>query len=198
MTIIPVMNPEFYASDPARVTRSITMLKSVMGSAVWLEVTSVIPEHRPIDAVLLCFVDMETRLEAFVPQLDAETCGRIVVMDLLADDLLEIVERFGLLAVAGFGVVTKWHMVLSSQFFKLGIDYGFYGRTEFSGSAELLTIDVEQFASVHYQLMHVAERSNLGQALAIYLRLAEQDNGDSFAAGEFAALDQSARRISNG
>ena len=187
MTIIPVMNPEFYASDPARVTRSITMLKSVMGNDVWLEVTPMIPEHRPNDAVLLCFVDLETRLEAFVAELDAETRGRIVVMDLFADDLLEIVERFGLLAVAGFGVVTKWHMALLSQFFKLGIDYGFYGRTEFSGSADLLIIDVEQFASAHYQLMHVAERSNLGQALAIYLRLVEQGSEKSFAAGEFAA-----------
>lgn len=187
MTIIPVMNPEFYASDPARVTRSITMLKSVMGDAVWLEVTPVIPELRPNDAVLLCFVDLETRLEAFVSQLDVESCGRIVVMDLFADDLIEVAERFGLLAVAGFGVVTKWHMALSSQFFKLGIDYGFYGRTEFSGSAELQTIDVEQFASARYQLMHVAERSNLGQALAIYLRLAEQGSEKSLAAGEFAA-----------
>jgi hypothetical protein len=169
MEIFTFLNSAFY-DNHERAEKTLQILSQNLPEVNWHKVSDLLPDQLPQDSILICFVDQSNKIDAFTKLIKKEFKSKTIIFDLNSDNLLECAENNQFLAVIGFDSVTKWHLNFPNNYFKLGIDYGFYGRKEFFNSKTLNTIDISNFSSLQYCILYSEKKSDISEALLNYLK----------------------------
>jgi hypothetical protein len=169
LKIFYFLNSSYY-SDLERAEKTIQILSSSWNAEKWYQTSDLIPDQLPKNAILICFVDQDEKMQSFLDLIGEKLKSKIVVFDLNSDNLLEYAEVNQFLAIVGFGSVTKWHLKFPNNYFKLGVDYGFYGKKAFFDPKKLNTIDIENFNSSSYCILYSETKSDISDALLKYLK----------------------------
>jgi hypothetical protein len=159
-----------YHSDLERANITIQALFDDLEDSNWHKISDTIPDQLPENAILICFVDQDEKMQSFLDLIDENLKSKTIIFDLNSDKLLEYAEKNQFLAIVGFDSVTKWHLKFPNNYFKLGVDYGFYGKKAFFNPKKLNTIDIDNFNSPNYCILYSEMKSDISDALLKYLK----------------------------
>ena len=107
-----------YYSDSERAEKTLQMLSQNLFDVNWHKVSEFLPNQLSLDSVLICFVDQSDKMESFMKLIKKDFKSKIIIFDLISDNILDYAEDGQFLAIVGFNSVTKWHLKFPNQYFK--------------------------------------------------------------------------------